>query len=186
LFERHRLAIPKRLKVSCGFPCTGNRKKAIGECWVPVQEGDFTHVFVSPLLSDEIAPNGVLNTLSHELLHASLGRGVGHKKPFVTAMESLGMEGKAPASTAGPGLVEQFRTIVAEIGPYPHRGLTLPSFSGGEKKQSCRQLKVACSCGLMIRVTQKWLDRGRPKCWLCGAEMYIENSESGELSGEEG
>jgi hypothetical protein len=84
-------------------------------------------------------------------------------------MKAVGLEGKARATVAGAELSVKLKPIVKTLGPYPHKALDLGTRP--EKKQTTRLLKVECGCGLIVRVTQKWLDEGDPKCWLCGEKM---------------
>ncbi len=161
MFKQAQLTVPKQLKVSCGFPGCGDRKKRIGECWT-----DAKQVFISPMLADE---NQVLSTLTHELCHACLPAKVKHGAEFKAAAKNVGLVGKARECNAGPELLEKFKPIVKKLGPYPHTALNLGQRP--EKKQGTRLLKVECGCGLIIRMTQKWLDEGQPKCWLCGKKM---------------
>jgi hypothetical protein len=170
-FETAGYKIPIKFKVSCGFPGAGNRRKCTGECWTSKKQSDFTHIFISPRLADEGGSNGVLNTLVHELIHSCTPE-AGHKGLFKAAMKTLGQEGKAKSSVSGTELVEFFKEVVREIGPYPHRSLELPGRDQGGKKQTSRLLKVGCpSCGLTLRVTNKWIEKGEPICWLCGSKM---------------
>lgn len=163
------LKVPKKVKVSCGWPGSANRKKVVGECWVEQQQ-----IFVSPMISGECNPQGVLATLLHEAVHACLPSGIGHKKPFKTAAAIVGLEGKATATRASDELCNGvFKQIVKKLGPYPHRALKL---SSGKKKQTTRLIKMYCECGLTVRITKKWIDElesaNKPvECWLCGNNM---------------
>jgi hypothetical protein len=67
IFKQKGYDMPK-IKVSCGFPSTGNKSKHIGQCWgrSSTTEG-VNQLFISPVLDE---PVQVLDTLVHELVHA--------------------------------------------------------------------------------------------------------------------
>lgn len=167
--------LPDSLHVSVGFPSRGGLSqkgsKTIGECWNGCCSADGApHIFISPLLAD---PCRVLDVLVHELIHAALPIGTGHKGPFKRAMLALGLTGKPTATTAGPELTGRLNGLISEIGPYPHPALT---HQGTAKKQTTRMLKALCPlCGYTIRLTQKWAEVGMPTCPCpAGAEMELD------------
>ena len=173
--------VPANLKVSCGFPGHGSRRKVTGECWTAATKRDFVHIFITPLKSEESGPSGVLETLTHELIHACLPPNSGHKKPFKEAMAAIGLEPPATVTTANTDLVAFFDQVVKDIGPYPHRSLVLRD-RDTTGKQGCRLLKLSCACGLTVRITRKWLDamaeaKAEPLCWLCDETMTEEAAD---------
>jgi hypothetical protein len=172
MFNTAGLKPPGKLKVSCGFTGRGSRKKVLGECWTAAKQ-----IFVSPVQDGEI---DVLSVLVHELLHACLPEGTKHGAAFKQGMKSLGLEGKATATVAGEELKKKLRAIEKTLGPYPHKALDLGA--SGEKKQTTRLLKMACSnCEFVARVTQKWVSMmNNPKCWCCGADIIPPESEDDE------
>ena len=88
-----------RIAISCGFTSSGTRGSSIGECWYPAaSEGDITEIFIKP---DQVDAVRVADILCHEMIHAALGSGVGHKKPFADAAKKLGLDGKPTATFAG-------------------------------------------------------------------------------------
>ena len=166
--------------VSVGFPKGARGKSsAIGQCWYAnCDEGEHNHIFVSPELRDE--PR-ILDVLLHEMCHAALGGGVGHKAPFKKLATSVGLEGKMTATVASDGLNERLAALVkGTLGPIPHSKLTPGS---GIKKQTTRLLKVECeACGYIARVTAKWLEQaGAPIC-PCNHEPMVAD-ELGEIAG---
>lgn len=166
--------LPDTLHVSVGFPSRGGLKlsgsKTIGECWNGACSADGApHIFISPLLAD---PCRALDVLVHELIHAALPIGTGHKGPFKRAMLALGLEGKPTATTAGPELAKRLNGLLSDLGPYPHPALT---HQGMQKKQGTRMLKAACPlCGYTVRLTQKWADVGMPRCPACPTELELD------------
>ncbi len=162
------LKVPE-LYVSCGFPsrnATGIKTRAIGECWDGLQSADKKpQLFISPLLVETAGPMGVLATLVHELVHATIGCEAKHGPKFVKAMKSVGLEGKPTSTTAGEDLVALLERITSELGVYPHSELKLIR---ERKKQTTRMKKAVCGCddcGYTVRLTKKWMDEvGLPIC----------------------
>jgi hypothetical protein len=157
-------------RISVGFPKgTRGRSKAIGQCFGASADG-LPAVFISPELVDVVAPQGVLSTLVHELVHATVGTKEGHKGEFTKAARALGLEGKLTATHAGEALSKRLNAIAGELGEYPHSALSATS---GTKKQSTRMLKAECGqCGYIIRMSAKWADSGLPTC-PCGEEFEL-------------
>ena len=176
-FKKAGYALPRRVRVSCGWPAEGALRKEmrIGECWVAsASEGGTPEIFVSPALADSVQ---VAGTLVHELIHAVLPEKEDHGKKFRAAMAPLGLEGKATATTIGDELRAELAGIVKEIGPYPHARI---KFNRRTKKQSTRLLKAACpECGYTIRVTAKWVEVGLPTC-VCGGAFEAAGGGEGE------
>lgn len=160
----------RNLKVSTGFPSIrGVNGKVIGECWVAEAAGDSKshHIFVSPLLTD---PVKVIATLAHEMVHAADNGEHHHRGPFVRAVRSLGLEGKATATVPGEAFTEYAKGLVDEVlGDYPHTGLTPLT---KKKVQKTYMLKLECPyCGCIVRMTRTWLDlSGAP---FCGTRGHI-------------
>lgn len=157
-------SIPHKIKGSCSWPSSGGRsmkKRTIGECWgAERSKGGTTEIFVSPTLDQPLA---VLETLAHELIHAS---GIsGHKADFQAAMKAIGLEGKPTATKAGNRLASMLKAIADELGPYPHDELTVPEPT---KKGGTRQLPIECpDCGTRLRGSAEALKgngHGLPYC----------------------
>ena len=154
------------LYVSCGFPsrnATGTLKRAIGECWDGLQSADKKpQLFISPFLVEAAGPQGVLATLVHEIVHATIGCEAKHGPRFVKAMKAVGLEGKPTATSAGEDLVDLLKRIADELGAYPHSELKLIK---ERKKQTTRMRKCSCpQCEYTVRLSQKWADVGIPVC----------------------
>lgn len=70
-------------RVTCGWPSrrgTAAKSRVIGECWSPMASGDRTiEIIISIALDDALE---VLAVLAHELAHAHLPEGTGHRAPF--------------------------------------------------------------------------------------------------------
>jgi len=155
--------------VSVGWPKgarTGKCKgKTIGQCWDKRSSGDkkAAHIFISPEMTDDLR---VLGVLLHEMVHASLGTAVGHRKPFKDLATGLGMEGLMTATTESAELVVKLKKLIKQLGKYPHPGL---GDIEKRKKPGSRLIKVMChSCGCIIRMTRTWIETtGTPDCG-CG------------------
>lgn len=166
---------PRKIRVSCGWPSRGGTRsssKTIGQCFL-TDDGKIPQIFISPVLEHYANGEkgatgyGVLPTLAHEMIHAYLPPGTGHKAPFSRAAKALGFEGKPTSTYANENWIKDIcDPIVEKIGPYPHDAL-----NPDHKKQTTRLLKVECpECGYVIRVTQKWIETGLPTC-PCGTMM---------------
>lgn len=159
------------LRVSCGWPSKSIRKR-IGECWHAKACDDHKtrHIFVSPVLAVALE---VADCFVHELIHACLPDGTGHKAPFKKACKTLGLEGPCTATHAGKDLAQRLHAIIDKLGDYPHTKLIVGL---QEKKQSTRMLKLTCAgCGYVVRTSQKWIDVGLPTC-TCGEEFQPEDA----------
>ena len=153
LFESARVE-PKPVRVSVGFPANkrAGGGKTIGECHYMASDG-VPQIFIHPELVD--GPRGPLPTLAHELAHAYLPVGVGHKKLFADTVKKLGLVDKPTATKAGPDFDTDMQAIAELLGDYPHASLDVSSI----KKQKARMLKCEClECGMVFRTANKWLD----------------------------
>lgn len=166
IFLGHGYTLPE-LRVSVGWPSSGGlaqKKRTIGQCWFGATAADGKpQLFISPLLDDAKAPQGVLATLVHELCHVAAGPDAKHGQKFVKVMKKLGLEGKPTATTAGADLLVRFEQTLCElVEPFPHSRL-VPLKE--PKTQTTRMRKCECDqCGFLVRLTQKWLDVGLPIC----------------------
>ncbi len=192
LFLGKGLKVPE-LYVSCGFPsrnATGIKKRAIGECWDGLQSADKKpQLFISPFLVETASPGGVLATLAHEIVHATIGCEAKHGPRFVKAMKQIGLAGKPTATVAGEELIPLLERIASELGAYPHSELKIIR---ERKKQTTRMKKAVCGCdgcGYTVRLTRKWMEEvGLPIC-PGGTSEHPHgpmNSEDFEEGGEEG
>ena len=134
---------PYRLTI--GFPSTGKRGRAIGECWDASASGDGVHeILIRP---DQDDPVNVCQILAHELVHAAVGIPAGHKGPFRKVAVALGLEGKMTATVAGPAFVARLAPVLDKVGPLPHAALGIGN-SNAPKKQGTRLIKCECEeCG---------------------------------------
>ena len=163
LFTPRDHPLPVNLRISVGFPSRGGAsptRRALGQCWQSTasDDGQF-EVFISPTIGDGSRAGDVL---VHELCHALLPEGTGHKRPFAKLAKKMGLEGKATATIAGDELRALLEGLIAELGPYPHAELR-PMVK--TKRQAARMHKVKCAkCGYTARVAKAWIEKGTPLC----------------------
>jgi len=157
--------VPDNVRVTCGWPsksALARKNKRIGECWSDsASKGKVFEIFISPTLAE---PVKVLDVLTHELVHATIGLKAKHGKVFKRCALAVGLEGKMRSTHAGAELVKTLTGYAATLGRYPHD--ELEHMTTGERKQGTRLLKAECGvCGYTVRVTRKWLDAaGAPLC----------------------
>ncbi len=180
LFDAGGHPLPPAIRLSVGFPstrATSVKNRRVGECWHATATADQAPaIFVSPMVPDALR---VADILVHELVHAAVGPGVGHKGAFKRLALRLGLVGKMTATEAGPELKERLNALISEIGEYPHAAIN-PAMTE-RKKQTTRMVKASCNradCGMVIRTARKWLDR-LPEC-RCGGEFLEDVSETEE------
>jgi len=158
--------VPDNVRVTCGWPSKGalaRKNRRIGECWSDTaSDGKVFEIFISPALAD---PSRVLDILTHELVHTTVGLLAKHGKLFKRCALAVGLEGKMRATVAGPALRVTLEGYSKTLDTYPHQELK-HSMTTGEKKQTARLIKAECGpCGYTVRVTRKWLDEaGAPLC----------------------
>jgi hypothetical protein len=188
LFESTGFPIPKNTRVSCAFPgsrAQAKKTKVIGQCWNEKNSADnHFEIMVTPIMAD---PVKVVGVLIHELVHAAQaskdGKSCGHRGNFRKIALGVGLCGKMTATSESAALVAIIKSVVAEIGPYPHATLNTAS----RTRQSTRMIKVVCpdsNCpGLQVvgsklqpysfRMSRKNIEMfggALPTC-PCGAEM---------------
>lgn len=182
LFELNEAKVPKS-RVSTGWPSTkalSRKNRHIGECWDKTASSDGVfEIFISPCLDKVAEPQGVLDTLVHEVVHAAVGLECGHKGAFKKLATRVGLEGKMTSTHAGEALLAEIKAWSDKLGDYPHAKLDLTK--SPRKKQGTRMIKCECGqCGFTVRTTRKWLDDvGAPHCPKHG-EMTVDDAASDE------
>lgn len=167
--------------VSVGFPKTrGRGADAIGQAWPEARSGDERgHIFISPNVTD---PVHALEVLLHELIHLVVGIKHGHKGQFKVAALACGLQGRMTATTGSPELVVKLKRMVQMlerlVGPWSNVGLNAASI-GAATRPGSPLLKIECmTCGCLLRMTLKWIDKvGLPTCG-CGGEMVLRHNGS--------
>jgi hypothetical protein len=123
LFKAVGVDLPERIQCAFGFPKAKGRQEPEGQCWDKAATKDGTyHILVSPTQSE---PLEILAILGHELCHAALPLGTGHKKPFSDLAKKMGLEGKPTScrATEGSPLWAKLETMAKELGPLPHSAI---------------------------------------------------------------
>lgn len=150
-------------RVSCGFPKggKGGRGATIGQCWsADASKDKAREIFVSPTLDN---PVDVLSTLLHEMCHAMLPSGVGHKGDFIKVAKAVGFTKPWTQTPCTDALTAKLTTVSEDLGPYPHASLN-PKMV---KKQTTRLILSVCGpndtngepgCGAKWRSSQQVLD----------------------------
>jgi hypothetical protein len=183
VFEKHGFDKHPVVRIGVGFPTTGARGKAIGQCHDARASRDHVHeIIISPKLDESEEVAGVL---AHEFCHAYLqssfpDENCGHGKKFKKLALGIGLTGPMRSTVPDEAFKRFLQPVLATIGDYPHGALgkALPVIIGGPKPQPARLKKVCCrSCSYTMRVTQKWIDTAIPKCPSPDCEMHGEEME---------
>lgn len=151
-------AIPQKVRVTIGWPKRAATCGRIGECWSAEASSDgHAECFISPELTRGLY---IVEVLAHELVHATMGAGVGHGPPFRRLALAIGLCGPMRSTTSGPEMMRWINALIARIGDYP------AGFIIDTPVQGTRMQKVVCTrCGYLVRVTRKWIDiAGPPIC----------------------
>ena len=178
--------LPAVLRIGVGWTSGGARAagKVIGECYHPAAASDGVRSIIVSTGRALPDAEAVAAVLTHELAHAALDAGVGHKGPFVALVRALGLEGKATATVAGEAWRAWAGPVLADLGDYPHS--TLIAGESGKKKQGTRMLKAECACGYTVRLSRKWAEAGLPLCGVCPETRLTCDAIDDEGEGDEG
>lgn len=180
LFGESGHAVPSNVRVTCGWPsksALARKRQRIGECWgAENSDARVFEIFISPSLASF---KQVIETLAHELVHATVGLKAKHGAAFKRVALAIGLEGKMTATHAGDKLVSALAGIAEHLGEYPHS--ELHGMTTGERKQGTRLLKAECAvCGYTVRITRKWLDlAGAPLCPVADCDDYSKPLSNG-------
>ena len=112
----------------------------------------------------------MLATLLRQLVEATTGTAA-HKDAIYTALD---LRPDKPRDIPGYGinLGSALHGIAAALGAYPHAALSLAD----RPKAQTRLLKGLCpTCGYIIRLTQRWADKGMPQC-PCGDTINLDTT----------
>jgi hypothetical protein len=174
--------LPDRLRIAIGFPSTGRRAKAAGECWDSTASADDTfEILIRPDLAEAGGAIAlpVAAALAHELVHAAVGIKAGRGPAFRRVATGIGLTGPMRATTPGPAFLVLATPILDAVGPLPHARLKADKphadanpedgdapLTTSPRKQASRHIKCACpTCGYLARTTRSWIDQaGPPHC----------------------
>lgn len=149
------------LRISEGFPSTGQRGREVTEAWSDDEGASFT-IVVRPDFTD---PARLAAGLAYRMAQIAAGSAADNRRIFRHIAISIGLSGRRVESAPKALFRELVRPVLGAAGPLPPPKATLSS-SNSRGKQSSRLLKVSCpQCGYVVRVARKWLvDRGPPHC----------------------
>lgn len=163
IFNEAGYTVP-RVRVACAIPATSKRGSAVGQCWPTTRSEDLVNeIYISPVHSDPIE---VLDTLTHELVHAVDDCQHRHGKEFKEIALAVGLQGKMREAAAGPQLRLRLQSIATvmttELGPYPHAKLSV----GGAMYESSRKpARAECPrCRFKVSMLRNHLKIGPPIC----------------------
>lgn len=163
LFSEKGYSVP-RVRVACAVPATSRRGSAVGQCWPTSRSDDLVNeIYVSPVYSE---PIDVLDTLTHELVHAVDDCKHRHGPEFKKIALAIGLQGKMREASAGPALRGRLQSLavllVEELGPYPHAKLAV---GGALFTQSRRPPRAECPrCKYKVSMLKPYLKHGPPIC----------------------
>lgn len=178
MFIEAGVPLPEQVRAALAPP--HRKMKAIGLCWHAVCTSDEAReIWVSSAIAD---PVQAVSVLVHELCHAALPDGVGHKRPFTKlATAMLLTEGKGTHAAGGAEFAAKWEPIIAEVGPMPGAQFLGASAVGQRKQKTAAFKNVTCpSCGFLAKVTCDSLEVGRLNCPVDG-EMLLTKEEGNEL-----
>ncbi len=158
VFTPHGYRVPD-VKASVGYASTGLRSSAIGQCWSRKSATDDTnHIFISPSLGTAYE---VIDTLTHELVHAVDDCEHRHGKAFRKIALAIGLQGPMRSASAGPALKTRLESLLARLPPYPHGKLK----ADHRRPASVPPPKAECAtCGYKVTVPRRFLHLGPPIC----------------------
>lgn len=155
------------VRVSVGWPGgRGPKSNVVGQCWAAEAAGDkMNQIFVSPVQDN---PVEVLETLAHEMIHASDNGESKHRAHFARVARAIGFLQPMKSTPASDELKAKLTDIAEELGTYPHAAISVLS---KPKVQKTYMVKIIpgdcneCDPDYKLRMTEKWLDEaGAPLC----------------------
>ncbi len=159
IFERAGFFVPE-VKVSVGFTSGGSKSRHLGQCWSSKSSADgINQIFISPGESD---PVEVLDTLTHELVHAVDDCVSGHGDAFKKIALAVGLKGPMRSAGANEFLRQDLIRIALMLGEFPHGKLRTP---GPSLAASIKRPGAKCKkCSFEIVMLKKHLHIGAPYC----------------------
>jgi hypothetical protein len=163
IFSEQGFSLPK-VRVSCAFPSTSRRGSVVGQCWGTSCSTDgINEIFITPLYSKHYE---ILDTLTHELVHAVDDCQSKHGKEFKRIATAIGLEGKMINASAGPQLKKRLQfissSIVKDFGYYPHAAMCFPESQSSSARLNPRA--VCPKCGFQVTVSTRFIKHGPPIC----------------------
>jgi hypothetical protein len=170
----HWSRVVPRVWISVGWPQGGEKAHRIGECWAGSKSADGRcHIFIAPDQVDGTAKKGlqhILETLLHEMIHATVGVDCGHRGNFAKAARACGLGGKMTATEIGTRELQVFfNRTRRKLGTYPHAKLRRPP-PRGKRGVGSRLRLYECKCPIKIRVARDPWDFDAT-CNMCGTDF---------------
>ena len=153
------------VRVSCAFPSGSRRSSIVGQCWGTSCSSDgINEIFITPKYDKTI---DVLDTLTHELVHAVDNCEHKHGAEFKKIALSIGLEGKMIHASAGAELRKRLYSIGRKLeqtyGHYPHGAMHFPSTETSSNKRL--HPKATCpKCNYSVVLSLKSIEMGPPIC----------------------
>ena len=159
IFQKGGYQIPP-VKVSIGFPSTGAKGRHLGQCWgSKASEDGINQIFIAPNQAD---PVEVLDTLTHELVHAVDDCKSGHGEGFKKIATDVGLVGPMRSAGAGEHLKQDLIRIAKALGRFPHARLLI---ARGASRAGIKRPGAKCAkCGYEVVMLKKYHDLGPPIC----------------------
>ncbi len=148
------------VRVSIGWPGSGQRSTVVGECWGTRSCADgVNQIFLVPSLADPVA---VLDVLAHELVHAVDDCRHGHGKAFRRIALDVGLEGpRMRTASAGAALKARLEVIAADLGVFPHAALARRA----PRPRPANRPQARCpQCRYRLSIPKRFLHLGPPLC----------------------
>ncbi len=156
-----------------------SKKTAIGQCWYETASGSgkTANIFICPTLGD---PVDVLDTLMHEMIHASLPLGVHHGGKFVKACKCIGWTRNKPTSaSADDDMRKVLERVATFLGPFPHDPLVRIEGKKGVKGGYWPVFESPEDPRYRIQISAKSLEMfGPPQCPISGLDMVPANGKA--------
>lgn len=167
---------PPSATISVGFPSKkrSGQNMTIGECAYDCIKdhgegfGAENLITIHPILGDDIVR--ALATLLHEMIHASLEPGVGHKKPFQVICKRVGLLKPWTATEPDGELQKKLRAIALDVEDelgYMPTGVYVPPPVPEKKKSSIVKLVCGCTKGETLSLSRKKYEATRLICGIC-------------------
>ena len=163
IFSEQGFLLPK-VRVSCAFPSASRRSSVVGQCWGTSCSADgINEIFITPLYYKSY---DVLDTLTHELVHAVDDCQSNHGKEFKRIATAIGLEGKMIHASACPMLKKRLELISTELvkdfSRYPHAAMNFPASQSSTVRLNPKA--VCPMCGFQATVSIKFVNYGPPIC----------------------
>lgn len=174
LFKPKGYKVPK-VELSISWATRGNRNrkgdaKTLGQCFPKqMHAGGINQIVITPNYDGSTIKGSldILGTLVHELVHAVDNCVSGHGQAFKKCALAVGLTMPMRSTGETEELKEYLRkNIIDKLGLFPHKKVTL----NGTKKQTTRNIKVACDCcDFSFRTSRKNLAimDFEPDCLAC-------------------